>query len=755
MRNIVTFSKYRFLICDLALVFVVGLFAMSVQARSLVDIYPAAKSFFPTADRFGDIEGKPPAAPVYQGNKIIGYVFQTKDVTPIPAYSGKPVNLLVGLDTTGKITGIEVLEHHEPILLVGIPETALFRFADQYVGKSVNDHVRVGAGKRAGFVNVDAISGATVTVIVVNRTIMRAVYEVAVARGIIKPTKEEARPPAQVRTDVFEPHDWTFLTGNGAIRHMLLAVPDVDAAFKGTAAETKPGAPVEPSICVDLPAGKQCNIFIDLYYAYLNAPTIGRNLLGESQYNWLISQLKPGEHAVAIMANGVYSFKGSGYVRGGIFDRVQVSQGEQTINFRDLDYNRVGDFAIKGAPTFKEAGIFIIRDKYHFNPGGEWSLSLLVHRATGPLSSVFTTFSGNYEIPAAYVIQPPPSKEITQSEEWPMWVAVWQDRKFQIAVLVTGLILLTLIMILQDWLVRFPRLIIYLRNGFLVYTLFVIGWYMLGQLSVVNVLTFVNAVFKGFSWDTFLIDPTMFILWGFVAVTLLLWGRGVYCGWLCPYGALQKLVNALGRKFKVPQLQFPGLIHDHLWALKYVILLILFGISLGSTSTAERYAEVEPFKTAILLHFNREWPFVLYAGGMVIVSLFNCKFYCKYLCPLGAALAIPARLRLFDWLRRRKECGKPCQICANECEIQAISDTGEINPNECHYCLDCQVTYWNDHKCPPLVEKRKRRERSTRARESVRWMEKELGADAGLQTTPAELGKEGGSEHKPPPRDSE
>jgi len=726
-------------------------------AADLVQAHPEVESFFPHATRFGEPEGKPLAVSVYKGDEVIGYVFETMDVAPIPAYSGKPVNLLVGLDTQGKIVGIKVLQHHEPILLVGIPETALFRFSDQYVGKSVTEHVKVGSGKRSGFVNVDAISGATVTVIVVNRTIMRAAREIAISRGIIKHTRQEEQAPAQVRMDVYQPGDWKFLTGNGAIRHLLLTTSDVDQAFKGTAAETRPGSRPEPGICVDLAAGRRCDVFVDIYYAYLNAPTIGRNLLGESGYNSLMAQLKPGEHAIAIMGNGVYSFKGSGYVRGGIFDRIQIGQNDQTINFRDLDYTRLGGLGIEGAPEFKEAGIFIVPSKYKFNPGGEWALSLLVRRATGPLTSVFTTFTGNYDIPPAYVKQPPPlpvSQDITASEEWPMWVSVWQDRTFQIAVLVTGLVVLTFIMILQDWLVRYPKLILGLRTGFLFYTLFVIGWYMLGQLSVVNVLTFVNSIIKGFSWNTFLIDPTMFILWSFVAVTLLLWGRGVYCGWLCPYGALQKLVNQLGRKLKIPQLEFPSLVHDRLWALKYVILLALFGVSLGSVSAAERYAEIEPFKTAITLHFARQWPFVLYAGGLVVVSLFNCKFYCKYLCPLGAALAIPARLRLFDWLRRHKECGKPCQICAKECEIRAINDTGEINPNECHYCLDCQVTYWDEYKCPPLVDRRRRREKATRARESVRRMEKGLGADAGLDDIPVETGTNSGGGRKSPPRDS-
>jgi len=104
---------------------------------------------------------------------------------------------------------------------------------------------------------------------------------------------------------------------------------------------------------------------------------------------------------------------------------------------------------------------------------------------------------------------------------------------------------------------------------------------------------------------------------------------------------------------------------------------------------------------------------------LLAIAVFNRKFYCKYLCPLGAALAIPAPLRIFDWLRRRKECGRPCQICEKQCEVQAIRPTGEINPNECHYCLDCQVTYWDDVRCPPLADKRRRREKSRQALERI------------------------------------
>lgn len=658
---------------------------------------------FPQASHISEFSGTPPTATAYRNKMEIGYLFRTKQIAPIPAYSGKPMDMLTGIDLQGKIVGIKVIEHHEPILLVGIPESTLDDFVQQYIGKHVNERIKVGAGSREGFVNIDAITGATVTVMVMNEAILRSARSVAISKGIIADTRMGMRPPARVRSEYFEQTNWKELTGNGAIRRMLLSRADVDKAFEDTeAADIDRASPDEAS-----------DTFIDLYYAYLNAPTIGRNLLGESQYNWLMAELKPGEHAVALMANGIYSFKGSGYVRGGIFDRILIRQNERELSFRDLDYYRLSDVYAEGMPDFSELAIFILRKDKQFDPGMEWELELLVKRQTGPLDSAFSSFSSSYQIPPAYVEISEVVTEEPEAHE-PIWRAVWRDRTFSIVVLVAGLMLLTAIMALQDWLVRFPRLIIYLRNGFLVYTLVFIGWYLLGQLSIVNVFTFTSALMHDFSWNTFLIDPTMFILWAFVAASLLLWGRGVYCGWLCPFGALQKLVNEIARKFNIIQLQLPQVIHDRLWGIKYIILLVLFGISLESLATAERYAEIEPFKTAITLRFDRELPFVLYALGLIVISIFNCKFYCKYICPLGAALAVPAKLSLVNWLRRRRECGNPCQTCAVECEIQAIHDTGEIQINECHYCLDCQVTYWDDHKCPPLVEKRKRRERASK-----------------------------------------
>ena len=246
---------------------------------------------------------------------------------------------------------------------------------------------------------------------------------------------------------------------------------------------------------------------------------------------------------------------------------------------------------------------------------------------------------------------------------------------------------------------------------FLLFTVVFIGGYAHAQLSVVNVITFANILFSGFRWEVFLLAPVTFILWFSVAASLLFWGRGAFCGWLCPFGALQELLSEAAQFLRIPQIKVPWGLNQRLWPIKYIIFLVIFGTSLGNMDLAERLAEAEPFKTVIVLFFDREWPYVLYGGGLLVMSFFIERFFCRYLCPLGAALAIPGRLRMFDWLKRHKECGSPCQRCAHECIVQAIHPEGHINPHECHYCLYCQVLYYDDHKCPVMVQRRLKREK--------------------------------------------
>ncbi len=661
------------------------------------------------------MEGNRAVQEVYAGDELIATPTSpwilSRPPPPIPA---NPLNAMVVLDTAGEIRAAKVIHHDEPILLVGIPESKMHEFTDQYTGLKADQRVTVGGTSTERKVAVDGLSGATVTVMVINEVIMRTAHRVGgVEIGLIEGGESNRPPMANVNMEQFQEKSWQQLTGDGSIRRLMLTKGQVDDSFVGT-------PPAEGIETAD--ADERDDTLIDLYAAYLDAPTIGRNLLGENQYQWLMSELQEGEHAIAVMANGEYSFKGSGYVRGGgIFDRVQIRQFGDTFNFRDLDFHRLSDvYAGGGMPEFSEMAIFIVRQQYNFDPGAPWTLELTVKRQTGPLDSEFQVFPPlEYQLPDQYYTRPEP---VLTEEEWletqPLWIQVWYQKQFQITVLGLGIAVLLFILFFQDWLVQKPKMMRWIRHGFLVYTLFFIGWFALGQLSIVNVLTFVNSLISGFKWETFLIDPIMFVLWAVVAGIVLLWGgRAVYCGWLCPFGgALQELINEIARKLKVPQYTVPFAWHERLWAIKYIILLVLFGISLESMATAERMAEVEPFKTAITLHFDRTWPFVTYAVLLLVVNIFTRKVYCRYLCPLGAALALPTKLRVFDWLKRRKECGNPpCRLCDKECEVQAIHPDGHINYMECHYCLDCQMTYFDDHKCPPLIVKRRGKRRGHNA----------------------------------------
>lgn len=689
----------------------------------------------PGADSLGPIAGSPPAAPALAAGKTIGYVFLNSDVVNATGYSGRPIRLLIGLGSDGIITGARLVEHHEPIVLIGIPEQKIKGYIDGFVGSNPTTGTFAPvAGGAPGRHGPDIISGATVTVMVLGDTITKSALAVARARHLGAfaagsgpgpvGSGEDARRIDMTKTGQ---SDWQELLGDGSIRRLHLTVAEVNRIFRDS---PDPRAAERPE------AGPDDDTFIDLYVAPATVPLIGRSLLGPKGFDDLVQRLGPGRQAILIMAEGRYSFRGSGYVRGGIFDRIQLLQGENTVRFRDRDYERVGRLFPDDAPEFPEIGLFAVPQGNDFDPARDWRLSLLVQRAVGALDKVFVSVDLSYALPGSYLLPlpspaapqvpaaghdgtpnlpgsigadaPPPGND---PETSPLWIRIWQQRTVDIAILCVALVILTALFFFQDQLVRRPRAAGLIRSGFLLFTLLWIGWYADAQMSVVNILALANALTTGFRWDYFLMDPLIFILWCATAASLLFWGRGAYCGWLCPFGALQEFANRLARRLRVPQIEIPWAVHERLWPLKYILFLGLFGLSLYSLSDAEKLAEIEPFKTAIILKFVRHWPFLLYAAVLIGGSLFVERLFCRYLCPLGAALAIPARIRMFDWLKRYRECGNPCQRCANECPVQAIHPDGRINPNECIYCMHCQELYWDDHRCPVVISRRLKRER--------------------------------------------
>lgn len=659
------------------------------------------KDVLPGADSFSNRMGKPAYVEAYRNKKkenhgededdsdhddreLIGYVFLSTDIVDIPAYSGKPVVTLIGMDTHGIITGVRILRHSEPILLLGIPESELTRFIMQYLGKFVGDKIDVGKGRREhGVIGVDAISGATVTVIAQNQVILRSGLGVARQVGIVQPT---IRPQATF-TDVAGKLDWQTMLKEGSVQRLRVTAREVGMAESG-----------QP--------------YIDLYFGYLNAPAVGRSVLGDTGYASLMARLEPGEHAIFMVADGMESFKGSGFVRGGIYDRVQVAQDIDTFTFRDLDYLNLYGIEAAGAPPYRESAIFIIRSPA-FSGAYPWSLVFLANKMDSQTGSrTFVSFDREYWLPGHYLEGGRP--KIVKPEA--VWVTVWKSRKVEIVLFLLWLTAAGTVYALRDTLVRrsthkdkrwkdIPKYILWATSiGF-------VGFYLLAVPSITQVMTWFHAIVFEWRWELFLSDPFIFLFWIFIIVSVFFWGRGMFCGWMCPYGSLSELVYHAAGKLGLKRYQrhlLPQHWHDRLKWLKYGIFAGLLAVSFYSIGLAEKLAEIEPFKTTFLVGvWNRSWPFVTFWSVLLVAAVFFERPFCKYLCPLGAALAVPSTFRWWG-LKRKQECG-PCAACAVGCGSQAIDESGRIDQRECLLCLDCQVLYYDTHACPPLAQERKRR----------------------------------------------
>ncbi|MDQ1259951.1 MAG: NosR/NirI family transcriptional regulator, nitrous oxide reductase regulator [Pseudomonadota bacterium] len=693
----------RCAILGVAFFLALSLFAPQVRAGAYEAELPAGvntapdmcallpcQEVFPGAGHFSQRKGQPPYVEAYDNDsaqkKLLGYVMLSTDITDTPAYSGKPVITLIGMDTEGRYVGVKVLKHSEPILLLGIPESALINFNNQYLGKSVKDKIEVGPSRpEEEVLGVDAISGATVTVIAQNQVMQLSGQAVARQTGIIEPT---VRDPARFVSNG-QRYDWAQLVQMGVVQQLLVKPEQVGL-------ERNP----EP--------------FIELWFGDLNHPDVGRSLLGNNGYDSLRSRLKPEENAFFVVRTaGAESFKGSGFVRGGIFDRVQVKQGADAFTFRDLDFYNLYGLEAAGAPRYTESAIFVIRSK-SFSAAYPWKFAFLgnrVDRATGQRS--FAVFESKYWLPAAMLEGGRPK---VQEPDAP-WVRVWKSQAVSIALFALVLVAVTVVYAFREKLTRLSTHknkwpVNAFKYSFWAISMAWVGFGLMAQPSITQVLTWFHSLLFQWTWSLFLSDPFIFLFWIFIIVTVFLFGRGLFCGWMCPFGSLQESIYKIARMVGLGRFQtkLPQVWHDRLKWLKYAVFFGLLAVSMFSMGLAEKLAEVEPFKTTFLVGvMNRAWPYGLFVAAILGVSIFIERPYCKYICPLGASLAMPSTFRWFG-LKRKQDCNS-CKACAVGCGAQAIDADGRIDHRECLHCLDCMVLYTDVKGCPPLAKERKRREK--------------------------------------------
>jgi NosR/NirI family nitrous oxide reductase transcriptional regulator len=701
--------------------------AMAEKGKLLERLTPGVMAVvYPGAERLGMEEGSPPAIAVFKGDQVVAYVFSTLDIIAATGYSSTPFDVIAGVDLSGRITGAKVVFHQESMI---VHDAVRERQLDTLLAREAGRPLRGGTNA----LPPDYVDGATISARAMRAAVLTTAGLVLRARAarpavpaatpvttdaaVTPAAPVAAAPPVTVPEldlESFSIKPWNELLAEGSVVQRRVTSGEVAAAL------AKAGA---AGARLDWPLGTGDELYIEFMTALVTPPAIGGNLLGLLKFEDYKRELPSGAHAIFVASNGPYDFLGTKYFQesaGNRFDRLRVTQAGKTFGFVQNDYAYATP--IEGQQV---TGLFALPAK-GFDPLKPWRLEILINGAgTAPVT---VAFGLDYKIPAAHVLQvpvpqvlvpqpqpqpppqpqplpPPPEPEPELELPPPVapWVEAWSDARVDIAILAVLLSVLTLIFIFQSTLARSRVAHRVVRTGFLLVVLVWLGWTAGVQLSIVNVMNYARAPFNHAGIGFYLVEPLMVIIAGYTLISVMLIGRGVFCGWLCPFGALQELLGQLAHALRVPQWNPPVALERRLWLGKYITAAAVLALVMTQVDATGATAEIEPFKTAITTKFTRAWPYVLYAGALLAIGLFSERAYCRFLCPLGGVLASLDRLHLLNRLKRRPECGSPCRLCERGCPVRAIEPTGKIVTSECFQCLDCQVEYHDDKRCPPLV----------------------------------------------------
>lgn len=208
-------------------------------------------------------------------------------------------------------------------------------------------------------------------------------------------------------------------------------------------------------------------------------------------------------------------------------------------------------------------------------------------------------------------------------------------------------------------------------------TLVFLGWIDGGFLSVSHIT---SGIWRGPS--VYFDDLALLLMVTFTVIATVLFGR-VFCGFLCPFGALQDLLdNIVPARFRK---RVPRAVHDRALWLKYAVLAgILIPAIAGSHASLYQYAE--PFGTVF---FPSKSVFLWgIALSFLAASAVVPRFYCRYVCPLGAALAIGSLVSI-NRIRRVEHCAH-CKVCEQACPTGAIRGN-VVDFKECVRCNVCET----------------------------------------------------------------
>ncbi|WP_177419219.1 4Fe-4S binding protein [endosymbiont of Lamellibrachia barhami] len=214
------------------------------------------------------------------------------------------------------------------------------------------------------------------------------------------------------------------------------------------------------------------------------------------------------------------------------------------------------------------------------------------------------------------------------------------------------------------------------ENGRLIYqfaALMILGFWLNSQVTEVDL---VNLGFGLFS--SIADNPQHWLLIGFALVTTLLFGP-VWCGYLCPFGALQEFVSRIGHRLGLRSYASRPL-DSRLRFLKYLLLGLLLIVVWGSGDSS--WALFDPMQYV----FGEHWPEWMLGILLLVLlgALFHYRFWCRYLCPLGAFLAFGNKFALLQRLAPERR--------FNHCDL-GVRETFDIDCIRCNRCLTGRDTH--------------------------------------------------------------
>jgi NosR/NirI family transcriptional regulator, nitrous oxide reductase regulator len=189
---------------------------------------------------------------------------------------------------------------------------------------------------------------------------------------------------------------------------------------------------------------------------------------------------------------------------------------------------------------------------------------------------------------------------------------------------------------------------------------------------------------------TFRYSVSWYIFASFAVISTVLWGR-LYCGRLCAFGAFTQLLDAtVPKRFR---LEPPRWLERRASYIKYGLLIAVVAYYVATKHTYV-YRYVEPFW---MFTWSADLLLWIMLGTLLLATVVVRNLYCRFLCPVGAALGLISQITTVFSIKRWSEC-KTCRICERACEWGAIQGP-KIIKSECVRCDDCERIYADKNAC--------------------------------------------------------